>query len=102
MIVATKVAGPSGQMVWIRGGPARVDAPNISEAIDGSLRRLRTDYIDLFQIHWPDRCAARWAEVLATLGAPVKGCPAPRPAKGQGQGRGCGCGCRGCETAPAP
>jgi aryl-alcohol dehydrogenase-like predicted oxidoreductase len=44
-------------MTWIRGGPASLDARNISEALDGSLRRLRTDYIDLYQIHWPDRWA---------------------------------------------
>ncbi len=50
VIVATKVAGPSGQMTWIRGGPAKVDAANISAAIDGSLQRLGTDYIDLYQV----------------------------------------------------
>ncbi len=55
VLVSTKVAGPSGQMVWIRGGPLRVDGPNIQAAVDGSLSRLDTDYIDLLHIHWPDR-----------------------------------------------
>ena len=55
MLIATKVAGPSGQMGWLRGGPHSLDAQNITEAIDGSLHRLQTDYIDLIQLHWPDR-----------------------------------------------
>ncbi|XP_015697822.1 protein tas-like isoform X2 [Oryza brachyantha] len=55
VVLATKVAGPSGQMTWIRDGPLSLDLCNITEAIDGSLRRLGVDYIDLYQIHWPDR-----------------------------------------------
>jgi len=55
VIVATKVAGPSGQMTWIRGGPHKVDAANIRAAIDGSLARLGTDYLDVVYVHWPDR-----------------------------------------------
>ncbi len=53
LIIATKVAGP-GQMDWIRGGP-RLDSAQIGAAIDTSLQRLRTDYIDLYQVHWPER-----------------------------------------------
>ncbi|TKY60110.1 tas protein [Spatholobus suberectus] len=55
VVIATKVAGPSGQMTWIRGGPKCLDATNITQAIDNSLLRMQMDYIDLYQIHWPDR-----------------------------------------------
>ena len=55
-VVATKAAGPSAEMTWIRGGPPALDAKNIMAAIEGSLTRLKTDYIDLYQLHWPDRC----------------------------------------------
>ncbi|MBW2279278.1 MAG: aldo/keto reductase [Deltaproteobacteria bacterium] len=54
--VATKVAGPSGG--WfraaVRGGRTALDRHSIEQAVDGSLRRLGTDYIDLYQTHWPD------------------------------------------------
>ncbi|XP_021730871.1 uncharacterized protein LOC110697799 [Chenopodium quinoa] len=62
IVLATKVAGPSGQMTWIRGGPECLDAKNITEAIDNSLLRLQTDYIDLYQIHWPDRYVPMFGE----------------------------------------
>uniref|UniRef100_A0A453E072 NADP-dependent oxidoreductase domain-containing protein n=1 Tax=Aegilops tauschii subsp. strangulata TaxID=200361 RepID=A0A453E072_AEGTS len=57
-----RVAGPSGQMTWIRGGPVALDSRNITEAIDSSLRRLGVDYIDLYQIHWPDRYVPMFGE----------------------------------------
>ncbi|KMT10985.1 hypothetical protein BVRB_5g112110 isoform D [Beta vulgaris subsp. vulgaris] len=63
LVLATKVAGPSGQMTWIPGGPECLDAKNIEKAIDNSLLRLQTDYIDLYQIHWPDRYVPMFGEI---------------------------------------
>ncbi|XP_052480201.1 uncharacterized protein LOC105803065 isoform X3 [Gossypium raimondii] len=62
VVIATKVAGPSGQMSWIRDGPKCLDAKNITEAVDGSLKRLQMDHIDLYQIHWPDRYVPMFGE----------------------------------------
>lgn len=55
IILATKITGPRRALDWIRGGPKSVDRANIREAVEGSLKRLQTDYIDLYQIHWPER-----------------------------------------------
>ncbi len=54
-IIATKIAGPARNLKWIRGGPPALDRANIRAAIEGSLRRLRTEYVDLYQLHWPER-----------------------------------------------
>ena len=53
IILASKVAGPGCD--WIRGGENNYTEKNIGAAIDGSLKRLKTDYIDLYQLHWPER-----------------------------------------------
>lgn len=56
VVIATKVTGRS-RSSWVRpwDGDTRLDTRNIEAAIDGSLRRLGTDVIDLYQLHWPDR-----------------------------------------------
>ena len=68
IIMATKVSGPSH--VWFkspcRNGMTALDRHNIVSAIEGSLRRLQTDYVDLYQTHWPDHGLA-YDEHMAAL-----------------------------------
>lgn len=53
VVLATKIAGPG--MAWIRDGASRQNREQVETALAGSLQRLKTDYIDLYQIHWPVR-----------------------------------------------
>jgi len=53
--LASKVCGPTSWCPHIRDGKARLDAKNITAACDASLKRLNTNYLDLYQAHWPDR-----------------------------------------------
>ena len=54
LVIASKVAGPGNGLAYLRNGP-RLTRDHVVEACDASLKRLQTDYIDLYQVHWPDR-----------------------------------------------
>jgi len=67
VVLATKVVGRSKHLPWIREAQVqRLTAPQIKAAVEGSLERLQTDRIDLFQLHWPDR-------IVPLFGAELRG-----------------------------
>lgn len=68
LIIATKVSGPSHGWIRaaVRSGMTTLDRHNIVRAVEASLVKLQTDYIDLYQTHWPDH-GARYEEILDTL-----------------------------------
>lgn len=55
IVLATKAAGPGRPLNWIREGNLNFTRDNLQKALEGSLSRLQTDYVDLYQLHWPDR-----------------------------------------------
>jgi aryl-alcohol dehydrogenase-like predicted oxidoreductase len=59
IVISTKLAGPQRpegpHLPWLRGGTTAIDRAQVSAACEGSLQRLGTDYIDVYQPHWPDR-----------------------------------------------
>ena len=57
VVVATKAVGPGGRFPYIRDGEPRLTGEHIHKAVAASLKRLGTDYIDLYQVHWPDRAS---------------------------------------------
>lgn len=66
IFLASKVVGPSrnpGRPPYIRGGKAQLDKANMRMALEDSLRRLNTDYLDLYQLHWPDRTTVMFGEL---------------------------------------
>ncbi|MEM6903909.1 MAG: aldo/keto reductase, partial [Pseudomonadota bacterium] len=63
IVLATKVVGRAPHFSWIRDGKTRSDKANIVEALENSLKRLQTDYVDLYQLHWPDRPANRFGQL---------------------------------------
>ena len=88
VILATKAVGPGERFCHIRDGSPKLNRTHLTQAVEDSLKRLRTDYIDLYQLHWPERLVNSFgklgyshveneeptpiAETLAALGELVK------------------------------
>ncbi len=64
IILGSKAAGPRRGIDWIRGGPTGLDRENIRSAVHDSLKRLQTDYIDVYQLHWPERNVPMFGQYL--------------------------------------
>ena len=65
IILASKIASKSDGLEWIREGSESLgfDKKNMNDAIDASLKRLKTDYVDLYQLHWPERKVPKFGQL---------------------------------------
>ena len=63
LVIATKVCGRGKWVKYFRNGKNKLDRDNIEAAVNTSLKRLKTDYIDLYQLHWPDRSTNFFGEL---------------------------------------
>jgi len=66
IVLATKAAGPVRGYQWLRGGSADVTADDIVASCEGSLKRLNTEVIDLYQLHWPTRAVPMFGGLYYT------------------------------------
>ncbi len=60
IILASKIAGPA--LPWIRDGKTRIDRAQVITALEASLKRLKTSYVDLYQLHWPNRSSYHFGQ----------------------------------------
>lgn len=63
IVLATKVVGRSQAFQYLGRGETRLNKLQIEQAIEGSLKRLQTDYVDLYQLHWPDRAVNNFGQL---------------------------------------